>query len=237
MANEKDPKFVIAPPPQISLPILGGGRFPVRRIFCIGKNYVLHVEEMGGDAKSDPPVYFTKPRDAIVENGGAIPYPPASDDFHFEGELVLALGKGGAHISNADDANAMIFGTACGCDLTRRDLQSKAKAAGGPWDSAKAFDHSAPVGPIVSVSNQPLENTANAELITRVNNEICQQAPIATMIWSMSEIVMALSDFVALAPGDLIFTGTPAGVGPLNKGDAVQIEIGSLPALKFTIAR
>lgn len=227
--------YVFAPPRQAAAPVYGGGLFPVRRIFCVGKNYADHVAEMGGDARSDPPVFFTKPADAVTPDGSAVPYPPGTDDLHFEGELVIALHGAGRNLAGRAAAGALIFGAACGCDLTRRDLQSSAKAAGGPWDSAKALDHGAPLGPIAPISEVPPAALDGARLVTKVNGATRQNAPLSAMIWTAPEIICALSRLFELRPGDLIYTGTPAGVGALAAGDAVRVEIGVLPPLSFTI--
>jgi len=227
--------FVFPPPNTVSVPVFGGGLFPVRRIFCIGRNYGDHVREMGGDPRSDPPVFFTKPADAAVAEGAPVPYPPATDNLHFEGELVIALSGYGSDLSSPEEANALIYGHACGCDLTRRDLQAAAKTAGGPWDAAKGFDHSAPVGTILPFADSQADPLNGARLVLSVNGEEKQNAPLDTMIWSVPEIIIALSRLFALAPGDLIFTGTPRGVGPLHRGDAVTVAIDPLPALQFVI--
>lgn len=227
--------YVVTLPDAPTVSVAGGGLFPVRRIFCIGKNYADHVKEMGGDVKSDPPVFFTKPADAVVESGAIIPYPPATESLHFEGELVVALGGGGRNVEGCEKAGALIFGTACGCDLTRRDLQAAAKTKGGPWDTAKAFDHSAPIGAIGRWQDFPPHDFDDARLITKVNGTVCQDAPLASMIWSVPEIICELSRLFELKPGDLIFTGTPAGVGAVAPGDSVEIEIGALPKLSFAI--
>ncbi len=225
-------KFVFDPPPQAAARIAGGGLFPVRRIFCIGRNYADHVREMGGDPKAQPPVFFTKPPDAVAADGSVIPYAQATDDLHYEGELVVALKAGGKTISAAK-AKDCIFGYAAGCDLTRRDHQRRAKDAGAPWDTAKGFDLSAPVGDIV-----PLKDAGDlsaARLKTIVNGETRQSAPLSQMIWSVGDIVAALSEQFELKAGDLIFTGTPEGVGPLKRGDAVTVEAGPC-SLHFRIA-
>lgn len=215
--------------------MLGGGEFPVRRIFCIGKNYADHVKEMGGDPKSDPPVFFTKPADAIVGTGTVIPYPQGTSNFHYEGELVVALNKGGRDITCVEEASAMIFGQACGCDLTRRDLQAAAKKAGGPWDAAKAFDNSAVIGPIARIEDFPSNLFDGARLRLAVNGIEKQNAALSGMIWTVPEIIIALSRLFELKAGDLIFTGTPEGVGPLARGDRVEVTIGALPPLEFSI--
>ena len=227
--------YVFAPPARTAVPVQGGGFFPVRRIFCIGRNYADHVREMGGDPKSDPPVFFSKPADAVVTGGAPVPYPPGTENLHFEGELVIALGKGGAHLSSREAAGALIYGQACGCDLTRRDLQAAAKKTGGPWDAAKGFDHSAPIGTIAPIDQAPPDAFDDARLVLTVNGEEQQNAPLASMIWSAPEIIMALSALYTLQPGDLVFTGTPDGVGPVRPGDTVNVSIGPLPALNFAI--
>ena len=204
--------------------------FPVRRIFCVGKNYADHVKEMGGDAKADPPVFFTKPADAVVASGSVVAFPPGTENLHFEGEYVLAIGMAGQHIQSTD-AMAHVFGAASGCDLTRRDLQAAAKKAGAPWDMAKAFDQSAPIGAITRRLPSP-----NARLVTRVNGEIRQDARLSEMIWSPADIIASLSALVALAPGDLIFTGTPAGVGPLKRGDKIEVEVENMPTLECNMS-
>lgn len=224
--------FVIELPLQPTVAVKNGGLFPVRRIFCVGKNYADHVKEMGGDAQADPPVFFTKPADAIVESGSSIPFPLATDNLHYEGELVVALKSGGVHIAR-EDAQKHIFGYAAGCDLTRRDHQAAAKKKGTPWDTAKGFDDSAPIGEIVPA--QEAEPLAAASLVTRVNGDLRQNAPLSSMIWPIAEIITALSAQYELKAGDLIYTGTPKGVGPLSPGDDVSVEIGLLPPLTFTI--
>ena len=221
--------YVIDPAPITALRVAGGGQFPVRRIFCIGKNYAAHVAEMGGDASKDPPVFFTKPADAAVQEA-VVPFPPGTEDLHYEGELVVALKAGGADLS-LDAAGAAVFGYGAGCDLTRRDLQAIARAAGSPWDTAKGFDNSAPLGEIV-----PLEQAgdlASAELTTKINGAVRQNAPLSQMIWSIEQIIVGLSQLYTLKAGDLVFTGTPEGVGAVKRGDQVTIEIGSLPVLDF----
>lgn len=225
--------YVFDPATPASVCVHGGGRFPVRRIFCIGRNYAAHVKEMGGDAKADPPVFFTKPADAVVASGASIPFPPATNDLHYEGELVVALGRGGKDIADEEEAKALIFGYAAGCDLTRRDLQRAAKKEGNPWDAAKGFDRSAPVGEIVRA--EEAGDLSGARLQTLFNGERRQDAALADMIWSVPEIIMELSQLFELKAGDLIFTGTPAGVSLLAPGDRVEIAIGDLPKLTFSI--
>ncbi len=228
--------FVIDPAEPASAAVCGGGLFPVRRIFCIGRNYADHVREMGGDPKSSSLVFFTKPADAVVGNGSSIPYPLMTGNLHFEGELVVALKGGGVRLQTIDEAAALIFGYAAGCDLTRRDLQAAAKDAGAPWDAAKAFDRSAPMGEILPVADAPKGFLDSARLETSINGETRQAAPLNDMIWTVPEIIISLSELFELKPGDLIFSGTPAGVGPLIPGDKVDVRIGDLPSLSFSIA-
>jgi fumarylpyruvate hydrolase len=227
--------YVFDPPPVPAVPVAGGGLFPVRRIFCIGRNYADHVREMGGDPKSTPPVFFTKPADALVRSREAVPYPQSTEDFHYEGELVVALGAGGRDI--ARDAGRAIFGFAAGCDLTRRDLQAAAKKTGGPWDSGKGFDRSAAVGDIARIGDLSQGFLADAGLRLAVNGAERQNAKLKDMIWPVLDIIMALSRLFELKAGDLIFSGTPEGVGPLKPGDRVEVSIDALPPLKFSIAK
>jgi len=214
--------------PTVTLPVTGRAeRFPVRRIFCVGRNYAEHAREMGADTR-EPPFFFTKPADAVVESGSRIPYPPATTNLHHEGELVLAIGKGGAMVPEAE-APALIWGHAAGNDLTRRDLQAEAKERRRPWDMAKGFDKSAVVGAIRPGA------MPDAALRCTVNGSPRQEARLSEMIWSPAAIIAALSQLVSLSPGDLIFTGTPAGVGPLSRGDTCKVEIDGLQSATVTI--
>jgi fumarylpyruvate hydrolase len=226
-------KYVIDEPSQASVAVSGAdARFPVRRIFCVGRNYADHVREMGNDPKSEPPLFFTKPADAVVESGATIPYPTQTSNFHHEVELVVAIGRGGAAI---EQRNALehVWGYAVGVDLTRRDRQAEAKQAGAPWDAAKAFDNSAPIGAIspVSAAGHPTK----ARIWLKVNDAPKQDANVAEMIWSVPEIIAALSQTWALQPGDLIFTGTPSGVSALKAGDVVTCGVDGLSELNFSI--
>jgi len=217
--------------PEITVPtvaIAGSEqRFPVRRIFCVGQNYAEHAREMGGDPTRQAPFFFTKPADAVVESGTVLPFSVATADLHHEVELVIALHSGGSNIAVAEAAGH-IFGHAVGIDLTRRDLQAAAKAAGRPWDMAKGFDHSAPVGPIT-----PGVPPAKAAITLSVDGETRQSGNIDQMIWDVAEIISVLSGLVALAPGDLIFTGTPAGVGPILRGQAVVGRIDGVAPIEI----
>jgi fumarylpyruvate hydrolase len=215
------------------LPVIGAERaLAVRRILCVGQNYAAHTREMGGDPDRAPPFFFAKPADAIVPGGGAIPYPPRTADLHHEVELVVAIGRGGANIVAAD-ARDHILGMAVGIDLTRRDLQAEAKKAGRPWDMAKGFDHSAPCTALTLLAPNTSLDQGAIEL--SVNGEVKQRGDLGDMIWSVPEIVAEISTYIALAPGDLIFTGTPAGVGPLVRGDTVVARIEGLPELTIEI--
>jgi fumarylpyruvate hydrolase len=225
--------FVIEPPQQPSIAVLGTGRYPVRRIFCVGRNYADHVREMGNDPSKAAPVFFTKPGDAVVESGSAIAYAANTDNLHHEVELVAALGKGGAGVSVAE-APALVWGYAVGVDLTRRDRQNQAKQAGEPWDLAKAFDQSAPIGALTPRAQAG--DKSKGRIWLSVNGQIKQSADLGDMIWSVPEIIAALSRSWTLAPGDLIFTGTPAGVGALSPGSRVACGIEGLSDLNFTIA-
>lgn len=227
--------FVFSPPLQPSVAIAGSdARFPVRRIFCVGRNYADHVREMGNDPKSEPPLFFTKPADALVESGAVIAYPSNTSDFHHEIELVIAIGKGGANIAEAS-ALEHVWGYGVGVDLTRRDRQAEAKKAGAPWDTAKGFDHSAPISALTPVASSG--DPTNARIWIKVNGETRQDAKTSEMIWSIPEIIAALSNWWELKPGDLIFTGTPSGVSALNPGDVIEGGVDGLAPLSFSIAR
>lgn len=222
---------VFPAPEPITLPIAGSAaRFPVRRIFCVGRNYVDHGLEMGGDPSKEPPFFFTKPADAVVGSGATIPYPPATQDLHYEGELVVAIGLGGADIPAAD-ALRHVWGHAAGNDLTRRDLQAEAKAARRPWDMAKGFDNSAVVGLL-----HPGQSLPDAVLTLTVDGVERQRTTLSKMIWDVPHIIAFLSRLVTLAPGDLIFTGTPAGVGALSRGQTCTVMVEGLSPATVTLA-
>ena len=226
--------YVFEPFPVTSLPIIGAEqRFPVRRIFCVGRNYAAHAREMGKDPDRDPPFFFTKPADAVVQDGATIPYPPLTENFHFEAELVLAIGKGGADIAEGD-ALDHVYGYAVGNDLTRRDLQLVARDQGRPWDWGKAFDRSAVCGPIYPASS--IGHPAEGEIRLTVNGAEKQKADLRDLIWSVPEIIAILSTSMRIEPGDLVYSGTPAGVGPLVKGDVCVVSIAGLGSVTTTIA-
>ncbi len=228
-------KTVFPPPPVITIPIKDcDQRFAVRRVFCAGRNYAGHIKEMGGQAGTLPPVFFAKPADALVSDGKDVPYPRATKDLHHEVELVLALGK---PLSDANEAEAMgaIYGLAVGVDLTRRDLQDQAKARAAPWTSAKAFDHSAPIGPLSPVSEVPA--SLRGRIYLCVNGKRRQDGDLAQMLWPPARLLAHLSSLFDLKVGDLVFTGTPAGVGPLQIGDVVTagIEALDMAPLRFAV--
>lgn len=223
--------FAFTPHVQPAVPILGGNElFPVHRIYCVGKNYAAHIREMGADLR-EPPCFFLKPADAILLDGH-MPYPPGTHNLHYEGELVLALGRGGRNIASSN-ALDHVFGYAAGLDMTRRDLQTAAGSRGQPWDTGKAFDHSAPLGAIHPLA--AAGNVLDGRLQLRVNGTLKQDAALADMIWNCDEIIAELSKLYTLQPGDLIFTGTPAGVGPVVAGDRIELRIDGLAPLHVDI--
>jgi fumarylpyruvate hydrolase len=212
--------------------VRGGGLFPVRRIFCVGRNYAAHAREMGHDPDREPPFFFTKPADAILTSGADMPYPPATKDLHHEVELVVAIGTGGADIP-VEQAMAHIWGYAAGIDMTRRDLQGEAKKLGRPWDMGKGFDHSAPIGELVPAT--ALGKYETGHVLLNVNGTERQEGDIADMIWSVAEVISILSGLVRLAPGDLIFTGTPEGVAAVKPGDVLEGFVSGLPPVRTKI--
>jgi fumarylpyruvate hydrolase len=224
--------FLFEPYAPVSVPIARGGLFAVRRIYCVGRNYAEHIREMGNDER-DPPFFFAKPADAVVVGGASIPYPPQTEDFHHEIELVVAIGKEGVDIP-ADQALTHVYGYAAGLDMTRRDLQAVAKKAGRPWEMAKAFDHSAPIGTIEPASE--IGHPAKGAITLSVNGVVRQKGDLSEQIWSVSEAIAYLSGFVTLKPGDLIMTGTPAGVGAVARGDVLEGAIEDVGSVRTTIA-
>ena len=224
--------FVVPPPPVVAAPVAGGGLFPVRRIFCVGQNYAAHAREMGGDPSREPPFFFAKPADALVTGGADTPYPSLTQNFHHEIELVVALSRGGVDIAAAE-AEGHIYGYAAGIDLTRRDLQTQARTNGKPWDMSKGFDFSAPLGLIHPAAKIGHPNKGGIAL--NVNGHLRQKGDLGDLIWSIGEIIATLSTYVALAPGDLIFTGTPSGVGPIVRGDLLEGEIAHVGTVQTRI--
>jgi fumarylpyruvate hydrolase len=216
----------------VAIPIAGGGRFAVRRIYCVGRNYAEHVVEMGHDTR-EPPYVFAKPADAVVVGEGPMPYPPQTADLHHEIELVVAIGRDGADIP-AEAALDHVFGYAAGLDMTRRDLQAGAKKAGRPWEMAKAFDHSAPIGTIAPASR--IGHPARGAITIAVNGVERQRGDLADQIWSVRETIAHLSTYVTLRAGDLIMTGTPAGVGAVVRGDVLEGHIEGVGFVRTVIA-
>lgn len=230
------PNFVFMPHPIPQVPITGSDlKFAVRRIFCVGRNYAAHAREMGFSEK-EPPFFFTKPADALVMSGAHIPYPLLTEDLHHEVELVLAIGGGGMNIPKDDAANH-IYGAAVGIDLTRRDLQIAHREKGRPWDWGKAFDRSAPIAAISPVDDLPsgLGQLNEGRIWLEVNGEKRQDANLNEMIWGVDDIISFCSQSVELKSGDLIYTGTPAGVAALNPGDKITAGIEGFQELSITM--
>lgn len=230
---------VIAPPVQPRIPVRGGGTFPVRRVYCVGRNFADHAKEMGADApaskdaRGTPVFFFLKPADALVIDG-VVAYPPGTHELHHEVELVVALGRdAGDGILDPADADALVFGYGIGLDLTRRDLQAAAKAKGLPWDTGKAFDQSAPVSELVRAD--AMGALATRVLSLTVNDALRQQSSLGQLIWDVPEILHELSKLYALRAGDLVLMGTPAGVGPLVPGDVYQASLDDVLELRGRI--
>lgn len=218
--------YVFAPQPQASLPVKGiDERFPVHRIYCVGQNYADHVVEMGGDPNRTFPFFFQKSPDCLVEGGADFPYPSQTNDVHHEIELVVAIGKDGADIA-VEDALNHVYAYAVGIDMTRRDLQAVAKKAGRPWETAKSFDHSAPCGDLVRVDEAG--HLSEGSIWLKVNGETRQSGDLNQMIWKVGESIAYLSSLFELKAGDLIFTGTPAGVSAIQRGDIIEGGIDKL---------
>ena len=226
-------EFVIPAPGMPTLPVVdSAARFPVRRIYCVGRNYADHAREMGGDPNREPPFFFGKPSDTVVPGGGEIAYPPLTSNLHHEVELVVALGSGGRDIP-AEKALACVYGYAVGIDLTRRDLQARFKDKGQPWEMAKGFDQSAPVSALMPASR--CGHLASAAIWLSVDGVDRQRGDVAQMTWNVGEVIAHLSTYVALAPGDLIFTGTPSGVGALVRGNRVRCGIDGVGELEIVL--
>lgn len=229
--------FVFAPPAPVGVPVRGGSaRFPVRRVYCVGRNYAAHAREMGSDPDREPPFFFCKPSDAVsyVLDGetGSFPYPPGSNNVHYEVELVVAIGKGGRDIA-VEQAASHVFGYAIGLDMTRRDLQNESKKTGRPWETGKAFDRSAPIGPIVPVAD--IGHPQKGAVTLSVNGNEKQRGDLSDLIWSVPEMVSYLSRLFELQPGDLIYSGTPEGVGPVVRGDVMQCRIDGVGELAVEV--
>ena len=226
------PNFVIETPPTPALPISGSeALFPVRRVYCIGRNYAAHTIEMGGDPDREPPFFFQKNPDNL-DVSGEFPYPVKSTDVHHELEMVVALKSGGTNIAVGDALNH-VFGYAVSLDMTRRDLQGEAKELRRPWEIGKAFERSAPCGPLLAASEIGHPSTGLIQL--KVNGEIRQTGDLGQMIWKVPEMIAYLSEYFELAAGDIIMSGTPSGVGPVSKGDVLEAEIEGVGGLRVTV--
>ena len=224
--------YVLTPPATVGVPVHGtGDLFPVRRIFCVGRNYAAHAREMGHDPDREPPFFFMKPANSIVQSGATIAYPVGTKDVHHEIEMVAAIGKGGRNIS-VEKALDHVWGYAVGLDMTRRDIQGEAKKMGRPWEMGKAFDESAPCSPLKPAS--AIGHPAEGAIWVKVNGQVKQQGDLAQQIWNVQEQIAYLSRLVTLQPGDLIFTGTPAGVGPVKGGDKLEGHVDGVGDLAVT---
>src|SRR5574343_504679 len=225
--------YAVPPAAETLIPVMGSSAlFPVRRIYCVGRNYAEHAREMGSDPNREPPFFFSKPRDAAVPGGGSIPFPPATDNLQHEVELVVAIGLGGLDIPETQ-ALPHVYGYATGIDFTRRDLQMIAREKCHPWEPGKGMDHGAPVSSIVPVTSATMAQDASIWL--KVNGELRQSARLNQMTWNVPEIINRLSHFFELAPGDLIFTGTPGGVSTVQRGDTLCCGIDGLPELTVSL--
>jgi fumarylpyruvate hydrolase len=231
--NTDSKTFVIPQPPQAAIPVAGTGKyFPVRRLWCVGRNYVEHIKEMGQDVRESP-FFFAKPADAVVPDGGTVPYPSLTKDMHHEVELVVALKSGGRNIKT-EKALDCIYGYGVGIDLTRRDLQIASRDIKRPWEIGKAFDHSAPCGSLRSAAD--IGHPSKGRITLKVNGKVRQDGDLNQMIWNVPEIISKLSEMVELAPGDIIMTGTPSGVAATVAGDKIECEIEGVGTLHVNIA-
>jgi fumarylpyruvate hydrolase len=225
--------YVIPVPPPTTLPVVGSdARFPVSRVFCVGRNYAEHAREMGHDPDKAPPFFFMKPPTSLVSDGTAMKYPPMTEDLHHEVEMVVALARGGSNVT-PDEALDMVYGYAVGLDMTRRDLQAEAKKLGRPWETGKAFDCSAPCSAL-----QPAERIGHPRsglIELYVNGRLRQRGDLNEMIWGVPETIAYLSTLFTLLPGDLIFSGTPAGVGAVNRGDQLYASVARVGDLTIAI--
>jgi fumarylpyruvate hydrolase len=227
--------YVIEFPGTPTLPVAESNKaFPVGRIYCVGRNYAEHAREMGHDPDREPPFFFMKPADAIVQNGATIPYPQMTKDLHHEIEMIVAIGKGGSDIPE-DKALEHVFGYGVGLDMTRRDLQWEAKKMGRPWEMGKAFDNSAPCTALKTVAM--VGHPAKGAIWLKVNGELKQKGDLAEMIWNVPETISYLSRLITLRPGDIIMSGTPAGVGPVKAGDKLEGHVDGVGDLTLTYAR
>jgi fumarylpyruvate hydrolase len=226
-------KFVFTPPTPPSIAVAGStDRFPIRRVFCVGRNYAAHAREMGKDPTREPPFFFMKPADTVVPASDVVPYPMLTADFHHEVELVVAIGNGGINVER-EDALGLVWGYGVGVDLTRRDIQDMAKKMSRPWDWAKGFDASAPCSPLQSV--RAIGHPEEGRIWLEVNGTLKQEGDLRDLIWPIADVISYVSQAVALAPGDLIYTGTPAGVGPLRPGDRVRGGVDGVANFAFVV--
>ena len=229
MASE----YLFPPQPQATLAVVGEDRlFPVARIFCVGRNYVEHAKEMGNEVDREAPFYFLKPTIGMAHSGAAVPYALGTRDLHHEMELVVAIGEPAFRIGT-EAAKSVVYGYACGLDMTRRDLQQEGKDKRRPWDFGKAFENGAVLGPITPAGSVP--SLDGRRIVLKVNGEIRQDAHLDDLVWKVGELISHLSRYYHLMPGDLIFTGTPAGVGPVMAGDVLEGTIDGLEPVKLTI--
>ncbi|MDB5864478.1 MAG: Faa-hydrolase family protein [Betaproteobacteria bacterium] len=219
----------------ITLPVAESNQaFPVGRIYCVGRNYAEHAREMGHDPDREPPFFFMKPADAIVMSGATIPYPQVTKDLHHEIEMIVAIGKGGADIP-VEKALDHVFGYGVGLDMTRRDLQGEAKKMGRPWEMGKAFDNSAPCTPLKTVAM--VGHPAKGAVWLKVNGKVTQKGDLAEMIWNVPETISYLSKLITLRAGDIIMSGTPAGVGPVHAGDELEGHVDGVGDLTISYAK
>ena len=227
------PDFVLSPPPQASVAVHNASaRFPVRRIICVGRNYAAHAREMGRDPDREPPFFFLKPADTVVDDGATVPYPPLTNNFHYEIELIVAIGQGGADIP-LDRALDHVWGYGVGIDLTRRDLQLQAREQGRPWDWGKGFDRSAPIAPLRPVSE--VGHPGNGRIWLAVDGVTKQDSDIAKLIWPVPDIISICSRSMTLKPGDIIMTGTPEGVGPVQRGQTMTGGIDGIGEIRIAV--
>lgn len=226
-------QYLFEPAPVISVEVTGtDALFPVKRVFCVGRNYLAHVREMGFDPERDEPCYFTKSNQTVIPSGSDVPYPPATENYQPEIELVVAIGKHGFEL-DVDAALSIVFGYACGLDMTRRDLQVTSRQTQGPWDIGKDFDNAAVIGAIRPTDE--IGHPTNGRISLSVNDEIRQDSDLDKLIWSVPEIVAHLSKFYALEPGDLIYTGTPDGIGPVHAGDTITGAVEGVGTVELRI--
>jgi fumarylpyruvate hydrolase len=225
-------KYAVPAPEIVAIPVEGGDPFPVRRVYCVGRNYAAHAREMGHDPDREAPFFFMKPADAVLL-GKTMPYPPQTKDLHHELEMVVAIGKGGVDIP-VEKALDHVFGYGVGLDMTRRDIQGEAKKLGRPWDFGKGFDHSAPCTGLVPAAK--CGHIAKGRIELKVNGETRQKSDVSMLIWSVPELIAKISQSMRLEPGDLVFSGTPEGVAAVKKGDKLVGHVDGLPELEVTIA-